>query len=247
MAIHHLISLQQSGLNQRVHHWCQHLGLSPLSLSPFIIQFQPWRHQFPGIETWLNQQQYLIFLSPNAVHAFAADWPQPWPKHPNLIAIGEGTRTALRQHTDQSVITPAVATSEGLLALACLQDIAGQRITLVKGHGGRTLLNEQLSAQHAKLTLLCCYERMAQRIDIAPLLKIWQNKQQALILATSSEALTEVMSQLTPPLLPWLLQQSVLVTSTRLKQQAQILGFSSIRIAAGIKDSDLFNAIKESL
>lgn len=237
----HIISLQQSGLNQRLSARCLSAGLAYLSLSPFVISPLAWNQ--PERLDLLQRAHWWIFLSPNAVHHFASQWPGAWPADKRVIAIGQGTHVALQHCTNIPVLVPNLASSEGILALDALQHIDLQSIVLIKGRDGRLTLMEQLTLRGAQVQDLCCYERLTQHMDIAPLIKIWQNRQRSMILATSSEALTLTTQQLPLAQASWFRQQPLLLTSQRLYQQAQALGFNRIHVAGQLSDSALFDAI----
>lgn len=237
----HIISLQQSEINQRLSTRCLNAGFAYLSLAPFSIHPIQWCQA--DILHQLQHADYWIFLSPNAVQAFAAQWPAPWPLK-CMIAIGQGTYKALRQQCDNPILVPSQASSEGLLTLEALQHVDQQSILLIKGRDGRMTLKEQLTARGAQVQDLWCYERVPQQMDIAPLIKIWQNETRTMILATSSEALTLASQPLTSALGSWFRQQPLLVTSQRLYQQAQALGFCQIhRMTDPLSDTALFDAI----
>lgn len=207
-------------------------------LDPFAIEPVAWRQQ----RDYVEQADWWFFLSPNAVTHFAVQWLEAWPLK-SLIALGQGTFNALRQHCSHPILLPKQATSEGVLALDELQHIQQQSIALIKGRNGRTTLMEQLTARGAQVRNICCYQRVPQHMDIAPLIKIWQNRQRITTLATSSEALTLFAQQLTSPLGSWVRQQPLLLTSQRLYQQAQALGFCQIYLASRLSDQALFDAI----
>lgn len=241
----HVVSLQNSDLNQDLERRCQEQGYDYLTLTPFVIRFLAWYHS--EYDHWIAQQRYGIFLSPNAVTGFASAWPHPWPKNTQWIAIGSGTQAALQLHTTASILTPSHASSEAVLALPELQQVMDQTCLVVKGLGGRLFLTQQLQQRGAQVQILDCYERVPQHIDIASLAKIWQNGAQAIVVATSGAALHELIQQVTPPLLAWLTQQPLVVSSERLSHYAQALGFSHRYQAERLSASALFNAIKELL
>ena len=80
-----------------------------------------------------------------------------------LFAIGRATATALTDAGLQNVVSPQQSIdSEGLLALSQLHTVEGRHIILVKGQselGGRTLLEQTLTARGARVTVLECYRR----------------------------------------------------------------------------------------
>ena len=86
-----------------------------------------------------------IFVSANAAEkglAMASRF-APWPGSIRVAAIGEATAQALRNWGLANVISPPDRhDSEGLLALAQLQDVRGRNIIVFRGEGGRERLKE---------------------------------------------------------------------------------------------------------
>ncbi len=111
----------------------------------------------------LRAGERLIFVSRNAVrfslpHLNALN--QHWSRHAVLIAVGAGTAQYLSESTGQLVIYPKLQqNSEGLLALDELQQVFGQRLYLMKGEGGRTLIERTLTNRGAELYPLAWYRR----------------------------------------------------------------------------------------
>lgn len=236
----HIISLQQSELNDRLATRCYDLGYAYVTLTPFSIHFHPWQETLTAAT--ISAQDWLIFLSPNAVKGFADGWRGEWPSA--LIAIGHGTQKAIGHYTSNPVLIPSVSSSEGLLTLPVLQTLNQQHIMLVKGVGGRSLLTSALTARGATVRSLLCYERQRQSINIAPLLKIWQNGEQAVLLATSFAALELSIEQLPAGLMTWFLQQPLIVTSQRLVALASKQGFSQPALSTHLTEADILAAIR---
>jgi uroporphyrinogen-III synthase len=82
-----------------------------------------------------------------------------------LIAVGEGTAARLEQNGFDDVIIPESSNTEGLLELSSLQSIKGQQILLIKGRGGRELLEKTLSDRGAICYPLEVYSRVTEVID----------------------------------------------------------------------------------
>lgn len=88
-----------------------------------------------------------------------------------LGAIGTATAEALAAAGQRADIVPAHGfDSESLLAEAPLQNVAGKRVLIVRGNGGRELLGETLRARGALVNFVCVYERRlyqptAQELD----------------------------------------------------------------------------------
>ncbi|HKC30457.1 MAG TPA: uroporphyrinogen-III synthase, partial [Burkholderiales bacterium] len=109
---------------------------------------------FPAIEIQdvplrkLAEFDLAIFVSPTAVkRALAA---MKWPQRAKAAALGRGTQRELERHGIKGIIAPdSGADSEALLAVPELQRVAGRRIVILRGEGGRSLLGDTLAARGA--------------------------------------------------------------------------------------------------
>lgn len=110
----------------------------------------------------------VIATSANAV-AGAARLRPHWTPTGRLLAVGKATAEALADYGGRSVATPERSDTEGLLAMSALRDVAGHRIALLAGHGGREALVEALTARGAQLEKIALYRRMPARIECARL------------------------------------------------------------------------------
>lgn len=108
----------------------------------------------------LDQFHYLLSVSAVASECFieaASDvWPQ-WPVGIAAYAVGPAAAAPLLT-AGFAAQTPKLTTSEGLLAL--LPDtLTDKRCLLIKGEGGRDLLQQELRARGAQVTHLDLYRR----------------------------------------------------------------------------------------
>lgn len=113
-----------------------------------------------------------IFISPNAVtHGLAyLKTYGGLPPRLAVAAIGRGTAAALTQTGAEKIVVPAEgADSEGLLTLPSLRDVAGKRIVIFRGEGGRELLGDALRARGAEVVYAECYRRVRPATDAAAL------------------------------------------------------------------------------
>jgi uroporphyrinogen-III synthase len=114
-----------------------------------------------------------IFVSANAVEygVPAVRRAGEFPPVAEIFAIGRATATALNDAGFPIVVSPQqTIDSEGLLALPQLRTVMGRHIILVKGQselGGRTLLEQTLTARGAQVTALECYRRAPLMPDLA--------------------------------------------------------------------------------
>jgi len=115
----------------------------------------------------LHEFDLAVFISPSAVRkalelAEGRDWPR-------VAAVGEGTRRELEQCGFRDVIAPAGrADSEALLALPELAQVAGSKVLILRGAGGRELLVEALAARGAKVETAECYRRVRPAAGAPP-------------------------------------------------------------------------------
>ncbi|HEX7036578.1 MAG TPA: uroporphyrinogen-III synthase [Pseudomonadales bacterium] len=112
----------------------------------------------------------VLFLSEHAVRfGLTAIAELSWFGAARVLAVGARTAERLAERgVDPEV--PAEPTSEGLLALPTLERVAGRRVLLVAGEGGRSLLAETLTARGAEVVRYECYRRVAlDRLDPAVL------------------------------------------------------------------------------
>ncbi len=105
---------------------------------------------------------FALFVSANAVeHGLAAARAAgPWPPSVTVAGIGEATAAQLRAAGFPDVVSPATGfDSESLLACGELQAVAGRRIVIFRGMGGREQLRATLLARGAAVDYVECYRR----------------------------------------------------------------------------------------
>lgn len=111
----------------------------------------------------------IIFISVNAVQGFLnsavyADYLKALntPRSSiELYAIGRATQQyGLAHQLPLIVLSKTVFDSESLLAHSVMQSVNQQSILIVKGQGGRSLLEETLASRGAKVQLLEVYDRV---------------------------------------------------------------------------------------
>jgi uroporphyrinogen-III synthase len=110
----------------------------------------------------LDTYDHVIFVSQNAVtcgvDVLEAYWPQ-WPIALSWYGVGATTGLLLRKVGIECHV-PDDYSSEGLLALADLQALAGCRVLIVRGQeGGREYLRETLVQRGADVDYLPVYTR----------------------------------------------------------------------------------------
>jgi uroporphyrinogen-III synthase len=204
------------------------------------------RHRLGERLEKLESYDLIVFVSANAVRYGAALLAQK--RDLPLAAVGPATLRALNQAGYRvSVLPESGFDSEGLLAHARLQHLAGRRVLIVKGSGGRDLLATTLVERGARVDYACVYERRAATPDADELAVLAAELARApirVVTATSLEIGTHLLA-LAPPELRGLLEQSHwLVPSARIDAGLAERGLAAPRIlAASAEDQDLVSAL----
>jgi uroporphyrinogen-III synthase len=166
-----------------------------------------------------------LFISPTA-----AEWglaaAGTWPEAVRVAAVGQGTAQALKQRGIPSVLTPSQgADSEHLLGLPELADVAGQRVVLFRGEGGRELLADTLRARGARVDYAECYRRGRPEVDPAPLLAALAQGRLRALTAFSGETLDNLLAMLGPDVPPALFRLPLFAPHPRIAEHGRRLGF----------------------
>jgi uroporphyrinogen-III synthase len=195
----------------------------------------------------LDRYQHIIFISGNAVRFGMAliegHWPR-LPAGPIWYAIGSATSSLLQQHGVTALTPRDGMTSEALLALPQLGDVAGQRVLLIKGEGGRETLREELGRRGARVDELACYRRSCPALapgELAAKLSRWNI---GLIMISSGEGLANLLSLLSPQETSKFRSITFLVPSERVAQMAGTAGFFRVVTAENASDGAMLRALE---
>ena len=196
----------------------------------------------------LDQFELAIFISPSAV-AKAMDLirhrrgDRAWPHGLRVAAIGRGSRRALEQQGFDAIIAPSAhADSEALLALPEMTSVAGWRIVIFRGDGGRELLGDSLGTRGAEVAYAECYRRTRPRIDCGPLLAAWARGGVHAVTVSSGEGLANLYDMLGRPGQELLRRTPLFVPHPRLVGAAEQLGIQEV-LVAGAADEDVTAAL----
>lgn len=192
---------------------------------------QQWLSSLPD----LVKAEYAIFISANAVeHCFTALEQQKigWPETVKVIAVGQGTASALRKYGISVYLIPSHANSEHLLALAELQTVCKKNILLFKGEGGRPLIRETLKSRGAKIYSVNVYKRVKPELNQQHLYSLWHNDAVDIILFTSQQAMHNIFALFGEGAHAWLCNKPCLVISDRLAKSASLLGIRTILVSS---------------
>ena len=193
----------------------------------------------------LDSFAHIIFISANAAR-FGLAWIDGfWPQLPAGIhwyAIGERTAAVLAERGLAPLTPGQDMTSEGLLALPTLQAVAGERVLIVCGVGGRDQLREQLGARGAEVQALVCYRRRAPTLPHGEMARTLRDEQIRLVILSSGEGLANFTALLPPDETTKLQALTVLVPSARVAAQARESGWSQVLVARNASDAAMLAA-----
>ena len=189
-------------------------------------------------QTW----DWLLFVSANAVD-FALRLSGGLPPGARIAAVGQATAEALVEAGHPVDLVPdGPFDSEALLANAAMTRVAGQRILIVRGEGGRALLGDTLTERGATVAYAEVYRRACPDLDPAPLLARWEQDVQAVV-ATSGEILDNLLGMLGEAGRDRRLGTPLVVVSPRMAEQAAQLGFRRIAVAERAQDAAIVAAL----
>jgi uroporphyrinogen-III synthase len=196
----------------------------------------------------LDQQDWLIFISPQSVYASCERIKAVWPQLPNslqLAAIGESTKAALLKAGYSSVICPVEWNSEGLLNLAEFQNVEDKKIAIVRGEEGRDYLAKTLQERGAQITHLIAYRRILSSESVEPIFKLIKQKQVDAVICASFQSANNLKQLVGDDHWSELKKIPLVVVSARIKELAGKMGFQTIWVARNASDSEIINVLHE--
>ena len=188
-----------------------------------------------------------IFISPNAVDYSVPTLLQrgPWPAGLTPAAVGQGTVRALAACGIHGTVAPTERfDSEALLALPELQAerVAGRRLAIFRGDGGRELLAETLRERGAQVDCISCYARSAPAAGAGALLKRWHDGRLDALTVSSSEGLRYLVDMLDAEGRALLAKTPVFVPHARIAENAAALGLNKV-ILTGPADAGIIEGL----
>ncbi len=172
----------------------------------------------------LSTYDLLIFISPNAVK-YGMNALGDVPSSVRVATVGQSSALGLRDLGIAHVIAPTERfDSESLLALPILQNVAGWKVAILRGNGGRELLGDTLKTRGARVDYVTCYERSKPALDADSVLKAGPHA----ISVTSSEALGNLWQGLTDVHKVRFANIPLLVPHARIAELAQQQGWKNI-------------------
>jgi len=181
----------------------------------------------------LDLYSKVICVSPVTANLFLDRLDQYWPQPPVKVlwvTPGAGTAAILDDYGLPVVYPEQGDNSEAMLTLPALTDVAGEKILLCKGEGGRPLLKSTLEERGAQVKELFFYKRVCPPILSAER-ELLQSEYFDVILISSLDALNHLVQLAGAE--PGLFNTLLLVSSPRLRQEARAMGFKKIVQAKG--------------
>ncbi len=165
-----------------------------------------------------------------------------------IAVVGQGTAAALAEHGLAADLVPDRGfNSEALLEKPEFAELAGQRLVIIRGVGGRELLADTARARGATVHYAEVYRRVRPALDVEAPLARWQARGAQALVVTSAEGLANLLAMTGPRWRP-ALQQALLVTvSERIAQAALAADFRRCRVSPGPGDQDIVQTLIDTL
>jgi uroporphyrinogen-III synthase len=219
-------ALNQLGIG---YHLCPLLEITPSNTPP---------------KTSFFSADKLVFISANAVQFAARYLDNIFPQDCDYFAVGEATQIALAEYKISSQCAPkSQQDSEGLLSLSPLQNVEWQKITIVRGEGGRETLAQTLSERGAKVDYWQVYQRSMPALEPKSVCQQWQDLAIDTLVITSGEALANLMELVPKELFAWLRSCHMIVPSHRVQLLAISQGFHRVSNANGASTQAILSAL----
>ena len=183
----------------------------------------------------LDEFDAAIFISPNAAQhgAAAVRARRAFPPHLTVYALGPGTARELARQGWPDATQPDGQDSEALLDLPQLQLIAGQRIVIFRGVGGRAWLADTLKARGAEVEYAECYRRVRPEADATGLLQQWSQNGVHAVTITSAETLHNLAALLGEVGAAYLRITPVFAPHEKIAEAARQFGITQVMATAG--------------
>lgn len=201
-----------------------------------------------GLLDRLAQFDLAVFVSANAVERTLAllEGRGGWPSGVRIAAVGRGSAVAVERHGLRVDICPRTTfDSEGLLDEPALAAVAGWRVVILRGEGGRGLIAETLRARGADVVYADVYRRRLPPGAAGLLRAAAMSSTIDIIVVTSNEGLQNLWQAAGAEWQAWLRQHQLVVISERAAVLAAGLGFARpAEVATEASDRGLLAAIR---
>lgn len=194
----------------------------------------------------LDDYAVAVFISPNAVDSCLPHLlrRRVWPASLAAAVIGPGTAAQLACYGIAAAIAPSARfDSEGVLELPALQaeHVAGKRILILRGNGGRDLLADTLRQRGAEVDCVTCYHRSPPADGQALVSRLRNNMLDALTIS-SSEGLRNLLALLDTETIECLRRLPLFVPHRRIAELAAELGLADV-VLTGPADAGILASL----
>ena len=229
-------------------------GGTPISFPLIEIAALNDYSQFESVISTINQYDWAIFISSNAVqNGMPRLLKNGIPTPLQFAAIGPVTAAELQNFGANEVLTPSSHIkkgdetkvrfdSESLLALPEMQVMQGKKIMLFRGIGGRDVLAETLKSRGAVVTFAECYQRINLQTNCDLLAQLWAEKKLHGVVVTSSEAMRHLVDL--AGYSAWLKNVTLFVNHARIAELPLQLGLK-VKVADAPGDSGMLENITQ--
>jgi uroporphyrinogen-III synthase len=191
-----------------------------------------------------------IFASPNAARIAMGHMARVGGLPPSLriAAIGPATAAELKSamppaQGERTIITaPQGFDSEALLEALPAQEVAGRRIGIIRGEGGRELLGRMLQERGARVEYFECYRRVRPSATLDALLPRWRSGEIGASIATSAEIVENLYAMAGDAGLRWIRDTPMFVPHPRVAAAAYRLSTRTI-VVTGAGDAAMAKAL----
>ena len=220
---------QAAGLARRI----DALGGRPVVFPAIVILPPADAQALARAHAALSGYDIAVFVSANAVEYGAPD-PRRWPAGLAAFAPGPGTAEALADVGIHDARVPATTfDSDGLLALPELAQLAGKRVLIFRGDGGREQLGDALRARGAQVDYVACYRRAKPRSGASGLAEAFAQHRIDAVTITSSEGLDNLWALLDDATRAAWRGSPTFVPHPRIAEHALALGLAAVETAGG--------------
>jgi uroporphyrinogen-III synthase len=202
--------------------------------------------QFEAVISEIADYDWAIFISSNAVqNGMPPLLKQGVPPKLQFAAIGPTTANAITDLGISNVIAPKDRfDSESLLALPEMQNVAGKKMMIFRGVGGREILAETLKKRGAQVTFAECYQRINPQTNCDLLAQLSHDKKLQGIVVTSSEAMRHLLDLAGDA--DWLRNVTLFVNHARIAELPIQIGLQA-QVTGAVGDDAMLMALQRVL
>lgn len=204
------------------------------------VAIEPSRATLTAVQNLDGYGTVIVTSLPAVAHGLRllSDWWPQWPLGLHWWAVGASTAAALRA-AGLPAESPELESSEGLLARPELQAVAGQKVLILCGEGGRELIADGLRARGAQVDRAEVYRRERPAEAPAAVTTALAEWRPQVVVLTSAEALAhwQDLAGSAAGAMP------LLVVSERIAALARAGGADEVIVARGARDPDVIAAL----